>query len=192
MSDSFTPAVMIWNSTFLIIGVCLWVYFIFHSVVIYNEHYEYQKRIIHEAKVIMQTVCGMSREDIAGSLVDCEDARHKAFHTSAVLVALEHTASATGKDILVILSDGVQGASSALGFMGCVICIVMYCISIVVRVLFKNMHSRITYKDHAPYSEMALRGMHSSVCITELGDGDGNNELARFENVNRRHRFIAK
>lgn len=157
----------IYSGIFLILSVCLWIYFSAHAISEFLIHLEYEKRVLQEAHILTTTVCTMPREDIAGNLIDCERARTTSLHHSPHIKALETTASIISSDIFIILTEGVKSAGHAMGLMGFFICVALYASSLLVRAMSSRISNEELYsnKEFSP----SLQAKHQShVNITEI------------------------
>lgn len=160
----------IYSAIFLILSLCLWIYFATHATSEFLRQLEHERRVLQEARVIYNTVCKMPREDIAGHLIDCENARTTSLHHSPHIKALETTASIVSSDIFIVLTEGIRGASHAVGLMGFVVCITLYVSSLIVRAVTRNIsQNELSYRDYSA----SLQSKHQSfVRITELPSND--------------------
>ena len=120
----------------MILTICLWAYFVCHACSEFLVQLEHERRVLQEARILSNTVCNMPRDDIAGNLVNCEQVRTTAIHHSPRIKAVETTVAIITTDLFFVFTEGLRGASHAVGLMGFVVCFILYISSLIVRSLF--------------------------------------------------------
>ena len=158
------------SASLLILTACMWLYFVCHSVIEFQSHLEHERRVLQEAKILATTVCEMSREDIAGAIIDCESARATAMHHSPCIKALEKTMSTVVTEMFFIATEGVRGASHALGLVGCIGFLVMYVISLFFRAILSTSSTYSAMYNPHPMSQSLRQKHESSVTILPIDD----------------------
>lgn len=141
----------------------MFAFFAIKLIAEFLEMYRVQKGIIDEATILTTSVCSMSHNELSGALIDCENAR-KIVNTNILIRACELTFQSLMSGVISIIKMGVTELTHAVGFMGFVVCFVLYLASLFVRAVFAQLNAYEVQR-HRGYSECAIQNSQSAITL---------------------------